>query len=159
MRTFFMKSILSAIAALTIITGEQAQGSNRLKARTIDTTQPVKATEGPGAGGKSATNGKINISPRLRDKSGASVFGGKFKYTTIIVHMQPGSHTLFAAGINGKLKYLFARDTKGNKIPATYSTEGTCFACIALLNGRTPCYVIDCNDVPAAEKPKVKPVN
>lgn len=71
-----------------------------------------------------------------------------------MIHMAPGSHTLFAAGMNGKLKYLYAIDSKGNKIPATYLIKDACMACIPLKNGRKPCYFIDCNDLPTSKKQK-----
>lgn len=150
-----MKNILPGIIALFIITVGHAQVITQRGKMTIDSTKQAETTEDPDNVGKNRTNGAIDISPRLRDNRGASVFGGKFKYTTVAILRAPGSHTLYAAGMNGNLKYLFAIDTKGNKIPATYLTKkNSCIACIGMENGRKPCYIIDCNDVPVAKNQK-----
>jgi|GEM_PF-654277 len=139
-----MKKILAAIIALFIITVGHAQ-----------LTKTVKAAEDPDIGGEIILDSIINISPRLKNNKGASVFGGKFKHTTVMIHKKPGSHTLYATGMNGKLTNLYAIDTKGNKIPATYSVKVACMACITVKNGLKSCYIMDCSDLPTFMKPRV----
>jgi hypothetical protein len=153
-----VKNILLAIVALFPIAIAHAQLKQR-EATTINSTKPVKATEDPDMGGEMVADSSINISVRLKNSKGASVFGGKFKYTTVMIYRKPGSHTLYAAGMNGKLNHLYAIDTKGNKLPATYSAKAGCRACITVEKGLKHYYIIDCDDLPMPEKSKVKLTN
>lgn len=57
----------------------------------------------------------------------------------------------------GKVVDWYVIDTKGNKIPVTYSAKGnsTCQVCSFLPNGMAACYEISCADLP---KPKTNAV-
>ncbi|WP_018630984.1 hypothetical protein [Niabella aurantiaca] len=62
---------------------------------------------------------------------------------------EPGKYTLYASYKNRRITGYYAMDTKGHKIPVTYTTKAAeCFACIQVPGGISKCYKIDCNDLP-----------
>ncbi|MBX2934690.1 MAG: hypothetical protein KF825_10615 [Ferruginibacter sp.] len=71
----------------------------------------------------------------------------------VLMKQEPGKFKLFATYKMGKVANWYAIDTKGNKIPVTYSAKGksTCQVCAFLPNGMATCYEISCDDLP---KPK-----
>ena len=82
---------------------------------------------------------------------------GSFKRTKIVtgnvlMKQEPGKFKLYATYRKRKVTSWYAVDTKGNKIPATYTAKGAvCYACIATMGGLQHCYDVDCDDLP---KPK-----
>lgn len=126
-----MKKIMLLATALLIITISQAQHkrSNDYK-----------------KGGKDTTWN--NVLPKRTNISNGN----------ILMHQETGKFKLYATYKKGKVTNWYAIDTKGNKIPATYSAKGAavCMVCATLPNGFTNCYQISCDDLPKPKKDAVK---
>ena len=101
---------------------------------------------------KAAKNDATRVDLKAKMKN-AKIANGDVK-----IHAEPGRYVLFASYKNSKVTGFYAIDTKGNKIPATYTAKGAskCIACITIENGLNYCYDIDCDDLPKPKTDAVK---
>lgn len=86
---------------------------------------------------------------------------GPFKRTNttngnVLMKQESGKYKLFATFKRGKVTNWHATDTKGNKIPVTYTAKAGnyCQVCVILADGHANCYQISCDDMPAPKPDK-----
>lgn len=76
----------------------------------------------------------------------------------ILMKQESGKFKLYASYSKGKVTDWYAIDTKGNKIPATYTAKGAagCWVCAVLPTPPPHCYQISCDDLPKPKTDAVK---
>lgn len=69
-----------------------------------------------------------------------------------VIHTEKNRLSILGTFKNGKLTLLYAKDTKGNRLNAVYSSvKQNCDICFRLkTDGRMFCYDLDCRLIPAA---------